>query len=316
MSESLQPEQLRAGLGLLDPSLVPSDAVRRYQAYYGLDLPHHPTMESRLGLMSVGDYQVVTQLWWPPEPRATLLILHGYYDHMGLYRHVVDWALSLNFCVLACDLPGHGLSSGARASIRSFEEYQRVLAGLLQEARRLALPNPIHLLGQSTGGAIISDYLLHSPAAQPITGQSILLAPLVRPRDWRRARLAYHLLQPLVSELPRRFSENSGDQEFLDFVQCCDPLQPRLLPTAWVGALARWIPRIESAQGCAHKPIIIQGELDATVDWQHNLPVLAQKFRQPEVLRLPNARHHLANESEPIRLQFFNYLRDQLEGSS
>ena len=58
---------------------------------------------------SVGDLYVV-QLWAPAEPQGTLLLLHGYYDHMGLYRHVVDWALSMNFAVLACDLPGHGLS--------------------------------------------------------------------------------------------------------------------------------------------------------------------------------------------------------------
>ncbi|WP_423811416.1 alpha/beta hydrolase, partial [Pseudomonas aeruginosa] len=41
---------------------------------------------------------------------GSLLLMHGYYDHMGLYRHVVDWALGMGFSVLACDLPGHGLS--------------------------------------------------------------------------------------------------------------------------------------------------------------------------------------------------------------
>ena len=67
---------------------------------------------------------------------ASLLILHGYYDHVGLYRHVVEWGLRMGFAVLACDLPGHGLSSGARASINEFVEYQAVLQRLDHQQQR------------------------------------------------------------------------------------------------------------------------------------------------------------------------------------
>jgi len=311
MPELIHAEQLRASLGALAPALDSSAAVRHYQSFYGLDMPKHPKMQSRLGLVRVQDYEVVTQLWWPPEPRATLIVLHGYYDHMGLYRHVLDWALSMGFCMLSCDLPGHGLSSGVRASIRSFEEYQQVLQALLQEARRLQLPTPWHLMGQSTGSAIVLDHLLHQPPDAAL-GRSILMAPLVRPRDWWRGRLAYRLLKHFVEWLPRHFSDNSGDPAFLDFIKTRDPLQPRTLPTAWVGALDRWIPQIETARPSSQQPIIIQGEQDATVDWQYNLPILQAKFHQPDILRLPEARHHLANECEPIRLRYFEFLRGRM----
>ena len=46
--------------------------------------------------------------------RGTVLICHGYFDYVGLYRHLIAHVLELGYAVLAYDLPGHGLSSGPR----------------------------------------------------------------------------------------------------------------------------------------------------------------------------------------------------------
>ncbi|RMH82885.1 alpha/beta hydrolase [Pseudomonas sp. AOB-7] len=312
MPEPFHPEQLRPLLRPLAAARLELPAVQAYRSFYGLDLGgRHAGLDHRLGSFAAAGYQIAVQLWAPAEPRGTLLLLHGYYDHMGLYRHVIDWALALNLAVLACDLPGHGLSSGARASIGDFAEYQLVLAGLFEQAAELQLPQPWHLCGQSTGGAILLDYLLTDGKRSEL-GQSILLAPLVRPRAWAWSKLSYRLLRPFVREIPRRFSENSSDAAFIDFVHNLDPLQPRNLPTAWVGALAQWVPRIEAAPRSAHSPLIVQGEADMTVDWRHNLEVLQDKFGRPSILRLPEARHHLANESEALRQRYFDFLREHL----
>ncbi|SFA89984.1 alpha/beta hydrolase [Azotobacter beijerinckii] len=312
MSESFHPDLLRP---LLQPLAAGGDElpqIQAYRRYYGLDLgERRPGVQGRLGCFSVGTYRIVAQVWWPERPRATLLLLHGYYDHMGLYRHVLDWALGMGFAVLSCDLPGHGLSSGAPASIDDFAEYQAVFRGLLAEAAVLDLPRPWHLFGQSTGGAILLDYLL-SGAPRPEVGETILSAPLVRPRSWGLSKLGYRALRPFVESIPRRFSDNSGDAAFLAFIQR-DPLQARILPTAWVGALARWIPRIEAAPRSERSPLIIQGDADLTVDWRHNLDVLRDKFRDPQLLMLPSARHHLANEREAVRQRYFDFLRERLE---
>ncbi|MFC3607622.1 alpha/beta hydrolase [Stutzerimonas tarimensis] len=306
----IQPELIRAELGDLDMAVGPSPAACEYLGFYGLDLSSRADVHIRQGKRQVGGYEVVLQLWTADEPRATLLVLHGYYDHMGLYRNVVAWGLARGFAVLGCDLPGHGLSSGAPASINEFAEYQVVLQALMAEAERLGLPQPWHLLGQSTGGAILLDHLLRQPAAARL-GQSILLAPLVRPRAWARSRLSYQLLRHFVDGIPRQFSDNSGDRAFLEF-QRRDPLQAATLPTAWVGALDRWIPQVEAAPACHYRPIIIQGEQDMTVDWRYNLPVLQAKFAQPEILRLADARHHLVNEREDIRREYFAFLDERL----
>jgi len=311
MPSPIDPDALRAQLSPISETTQLTPEAHRYQSYYGLDLPHHGETRRHLGRFTVHGYEVVAQAWYPEQPVATLLVLHGYYDHMGLYRHVVDWGLQMGFAVLACDLPGHGLSSGPRASINEFDEYQAVLQGLLMEASKLDLPQPWHLLGQSTGAAIVLDYLLNA-TVHPGLGRGILLAPLVRPHGWRWSRLTYEVMRHFVTQIPRRFTQNSGDMEFLKFVQSRDPLQPEVLPTAWVGALSRWIPRIEGAAASAHSPIIIQGEADLTVDWRHNLPILEEKFDRPEVLRMPEARHHLVNEREALRREYFTFLSERL----
>ncbi len=164
---------------------------------------------------------------------------------------------------------------------------------------------------KAPGGAILLDYLLHG-GERPELGETILLAPLVRPRAWGWSKLSYRLLSPFVDSIPRRFSENSSDPQFLDFLREHDPLQPRTLPTAWVGALTRWVPRIERAPRRALSPLVVQGESDETVDWRHGLKVLREKFDEPRILLLEEARHHLANESEGLRRRYFDFLGDAL----
>lgn len=302
-ASSLQP--------LIEPAFSEPHWVQHWREYYRLDLSASgPGVEQRLGRLSAAGYQLAVQLYRPLSGvQGTCIVLHGYYDHMGLYGHLYAWAVQQGFAVLTCDLPGHGLSSGARASINSFAEYQQVLQALLAQAMRLHLPRPVHLIGQSTGAAIGLDLALHDWPA--LMGRLVMLAPLVRPRAWQQAWLLYQGLRPFVRKIRRRRSQNSGDAEFLSFLQQ-DPLQPGELPTAWVGALSRWIPRIEQAAPVGVTPLIIQGDADRTVDWQHNLQVLQDKFAEPRICLLEGAQHHLVNELETYRQQGFDFIAAHL----
>ena len=311
MINTFNPEQLRRALPALQRSSVDPELAQLWRRFYQIDFAQQfPDLDARLGMVEVAGYRLAMQVLRPVHALATVIVLHGYNDHMGLDGHVYDWALRQGFAVLSCDFPGHGLSSGARASINSFQEYQQVLQALLAKAEQLQLPKPWHLLGQSTGGAIAFDYLLNqSPVSQ--LGETILLAPLVRPRAWQQSKLLYQLVKPFRRSVPRSFSNNSNDAAFVEFVRN-DPLQARILPTAWVGALAEWISYIEQAKPSGRSPIIVQGDADMTVDWQHNLNVLNDKFSQPRILLLPEARHHLANEQTIMREQYFQFLTEQL----
>lgn len=303
------PQQLRGQLPYLfaPHASEVGPAVQAYRRFYRLP---GDSLPSRLGHVLVDGQQLAVQAWWPPQPRASMLLLHGYYDHMGLYRHLIDWALAHDFAVLACDLPGHGLSEGTPASIQDFRDYQQVLHALFDCAARLQLPRPWHLFGQSTGAAIILDHLLHDdPVAD---GRTVLLSPLIRPCQWPRIRFTWPLLHCLTDRIERIYMDNSSDPAFLDFVRR-DPLQVDILPLDWVGALRRWVPRIEAAAPSRQPaPLLVQGDADRTVEWQHNLALLEQKFEQPPRLLLPGARHHLVNESAEQRRRMFSWLATQL----
>jgi len=56
----------------------------------------------------------------------------------------------------------------------------------------------------------------------------------------------------------------------------------------------------------------VQGDMDLTVDWQHNLTVLEDKFKQPRLCLLEGGRHHLANEAQALRSRYLDYLEQQL----
>jgi alpha-beta hydrolase superfamily lysophospholipase len=293
------------------------------------------------GYISAAVYQIAVQAWVPAVPSGTLFIVHGYFDHVGLYRHLIAWALQHNLTVIAFDLPGHGLSSGEPASIDDFYEYQTVLESVLSLAdsgRALAsAPSPWLAVGQSTGAAILLDHLLVASRAaslapaikgteadapdnreqdraqwQPPWQQVALLAPLVRVTGWSGVTISWQLLHRFQDRVPRGFAINSHDEAFLNFQKNEDPMQARYVAAKWVGSMIRWSRRIELATPCAYSPVILQGDEDTTVDYAFNLPLLSEKFAKPKIIMLPNGRHHLVNESYKLRTEMLGELSSTL----
>ncbi|MNW19554.1 hypothetical protein D3C71_2195950 [compost metagenome] len=56
----------------------------------------------------------------------------------------------------------------------------------------------------------------------------------------------------------------------------------------------------------------MQGEADGTVDWRYTLKVLKAKFADPQILLLPEARHHLANELPATRQRYLDFISQRL----
>lgn len=296
------------------PAAVPATgALADYARYYGLDrvASRDAGVQHAMGDIELAGYRIALQSWRHPVARGTVLLLHGYYDHTGIFDHVIECVLATGHDVLAFDLPGHGLSSGAAASIGDFGEYQALLRGLIDGMRAAALPQPWYAVAQSTGGAILMDYLLGS-RTPPFAGAT-LLAPLVRPVHWRVNRILQAVLSPFVDSIERKFAINSHDEEFLQFLRAEDPLQPRRLSVRWVGALKRWIPRIEASAPVDFPLVVVQGDEDGTIDWRHNLAVIREKFPAATIRMVPHGRHQLVNESPEYREQAFAPIRQMLD---
>lgn len=285
---------------------VAGAAEHDYFAYYGIDFAHRMRgVTHHFGVLPAAGFEIACHFYELAGARGTCVLLHGYFDHAGLFGHLIGHCLERGYSVLIWDLPGHGLSNGPRASIRDFEVYTDVLAAVLDHHRE-RLPAPLHAIGQSTGGAVLMSWAFRKcrSAAECPFARIALLAPLVRPARWRSVNLIYTVLRPLRDGVERKFMANSGDAEFLSFVRG-DPLQSRRLPVQWVGAMRQWIREFSEHPVTDFAPLIVQGDADETVDWRWNLPMIRQKFPRAEVRMLPGARHHLVNEVQELRQEVF-----------
>ncbi|MGD9982886.1 MAG: alpha/beta hydrolase [Porticoccaceae bacterium] len=259
-----------------------------------------PDVRHCMGTVATNGYRIAAHYWLHPAPHGTVFVVHGYFDHVGLYGHLIRHLLARQLNVVAFDLPGHGLSDGERVTIASFDHYTEVLEDIL--ARAAALPAPWHGVGQSTGGAILLKHLLDGEHSRPLD-RIALLAPLVHPRHWGLNRLVYLASHRWRKAIDRKFMINSGDPEFLDFVQRRDPLQERHIPLEWIGAMKHWAEELQRLPPSPHPVIVVQGDADTTLDWRYNLRLLHNKLPNGHFHLVPGAQHHLVNEAEPVRNQ-------------
>ena len=288
-------------------------AVEEYFHHYGIDFANTlPGVTQHIGSFESGHFDIVCQLFLRQDARGTVFVVHGYFDHVGLYAPLIGHLLSKGYSVVAFDLPGHGLSTGEPASISSFSHYDKALENCLRLCQQ-HLPKPWHVIGQSTGGAAVMSYIMRE--RNHGFDKVILLAPLVRPMRWRLGKVAHMGLSRFRDQMTRKFKPNSHDPAFMDFVENQDPLQSRFLKMAWIRALKQWLKWFLGLPPSDVALLVIQGDGDTTVDWRYNLKIIHDKFPGASLVQVKQAKHHLVGEAEAIRGQVFqavdHYLRGQ-----
>lgn len=298
------PALLRARLQpfTLEPPHVPDALEAAYFSYYGIDFEQRfPGLTHHFGVLDADGFRIACHFYDLQGARGSCVLMHGYFDHAGLYGHLIEHCLGRGYSVLIWDLPGHGLSNGRQASIRDFDDYTAVLTRVLERLRE-QLPAPLIAIGQSTGSAILMSWAFrqHACATACPFERIALLAPLVRPARWGSVRFLHTVIRPFRDGVRRKFMDNSSDRQFLDFVRA-DPLQSLVLPVPWVTAMRAWVRRFDKSPVVELAPLVVQGTEDETVDWRWNLAMIRRKFPHADVRMLEGARHQLVNESPPIR---------------
>lgn len=124
--------------------------------------------------------------WWRPqiEPKAVMIIVHGYAEHSGRYAHVGAHLAGSGYAVGAYDLRGHGRSEGKRAFIRRFDEHIQDLRTFLNHVPQVVPDKPVFLFGHSLGGAIAVLYAItHQPALQGLllSGAALKISEEISP---------------------------------------------------------------------------------------------------------------------------------------
>ncbi|MFM7427919.1 MAG: alpha/beta fold hydrolase, partial [Elainella sp.] len=100
-----------------------------------------------------------SQSWQPCQPwqpRASVMIVHGYAEHSGRYAHVADHLVAQGFGVYALDLRGHGRSQGERGMIRCFADFWSDLDLFWSQ---IPPTRPVFLLAHSMGTLVALGFL-------------------------------------------------------------------------------------------------------------------------------------------------------------
>ncbi len=107
-----------------------------------------------INLHGAGGVPLVAWRWRDPAVagKATVVLVHGYAEHLGRYEHVIEALIRGGYDVVGMDDRGHGHSGGRRAAVRDFDAFVDDL-DLLIDTKAHGY-GPVYLLGHSMGGLI------------------------------------------------------------------------------------------------------------------------------------------------------------------
>lgn len=121
------------------------------------------------------------RLFWesdvPKDPKAHIAVVHGYFDHCGRYRGVIDALVKEGFAVHAFDYRGHGQSGGRRGHVDRFSDFVDDLDLFWRRVGEAADGKKTFLLGHSHGALI--SILFQERRPEAATGL-IFSAPFLR----------------------------------------------------------------------------------------------------------------------------------------
>jgi len=297
--------------------------IEEYSEFYGLKFEgvEHTYFEFK-----AGGFDLAGQIFLPREYKATIILVHGYMGHCGVYGKFIKYMLDSHYALATFDLPGHGLSSGEQTAIDDFSQYSNALDEFFKVIKT-QLHGSFHIVGHSMGCAVVMNHLIakngnlkkdFSTSVEMTKsddfGKVILTAPLVQCTMWIPSKIGYAIYSPFLKNIFRVFRNISSDKEYVQFLKHRDPMQSKIISLKWVRAMFKWNKKFNDGN-VINKPIfVVQGTNDKTVAWQHNLKFIHAKFKNAEIEFIENAQHELFNEAKQYRDEVFSLIREYLNG--
>jgi len=137
--------------------------------------------------------------WHVEQPKAHLLVVHGFAEHAARYDHFAQFLNAREVSVTSYDQRGHGKSEGVRAHVDRFIQFVHDLQEIKQ-----TIEGPIFLMGHSMGGLVVNEYLLTQEVKDVIgviSGSAALeVDPSLSPLLQKLAPIIGYLLPKLKTE--------------------------------------------------------------------------------------------------------------------
>ena len=236
------------------------------------------------------------------NPRAEVLITHGFGEHSGRYGALTDHLVNHGYSVTAYDHRGHGLSDGLPGHVESFAEYDQDLAKLINSVRLRSQARSLFLVGHSMGGLIalryaarnhgeLSGALISAPlieVAIPVPAHKLMIAR-VGARMAPRMRLDSEINPSYLSRDPE-----------VGRAYAADPLVNRKVSPKWFAEATRAMQEVSEWASRITLPILV---MHGTDDRLASVAATKRIFEQfasadKELVIYPGFYHELFNEPE------------------
>ena len=216
-------------------------------------------------------------VFFPPQPsKGTLLFVHGYLSHAVNFSYTFAYFTAKGYTVVTLDLPGHGLSTGARGDIGSFAEYGDAVALWMNWVWRQHWPGETLLMAHSLGTAACFEALGRPDTPRP--DRIVFCAPLLRPVWFPALTLGDALVGWALRDLPSRF----GWDGFLDGYT---------MPVHWFETLERWLDRLDRRPPQRLPLTIYAAGDDTVVDTWWNTAEYRRLVPNARIVVLPGKGH-------------------------
>ncbi|MBI2372437.1 MAG: lysophospholipase [Deltaproteobacteria bacterium] len=246
----------------------------------------------------------------PSDPRAWILVVHGYAEHGGRYDHVAKALSAKGIAMVAPDLRGHGRSAGVRGHVNRFDDYHYDLGAALSEVRSRANKKPIFLFAHSMG-ALASMHWLLKGAGKDVRGL-VMSSPylglaLEVPEVLKLLGRAMSGLIPTFSRpAPIRGVDVARDPEFIA-AHGRDPMNHGVATARWFTEASKAMEHVKRDAGLLTLPtLLLYAGHDAVADARET-ERLATSLRMSDktIRRFDAAHHELVHEPPSEREEVF-----------
>jgi acylglycerol lipase len=243
------------------------------------------------------DDRLAYRVWKVADPKAIVVIAHGFAEHSGRYEHVGVAFAEAGFAAWALDHAGHGLSKGdERGNAGSVEDAVADMDEFLRLASASAPTAPVYLLGHSMGAMLAIAYAEQHQdrlAGLVVTGAAVMLGEMISAL-LELDEIPAVPLGAFVSRDPA--VAQAYDEDPLNYH---GPIPRDLLEQA-----PERIESVRSQFGKITIPILVMhGEQDALAPMQASIDVISGVSSGDRMLRIwPGLYHEIFNEPEQDRV--------------
>lgn len=241
----------------------------------------------------------------PSQPKANVVIVHGYGHHGGSFAEVGEHLNKEGYGVFAFDQRGHGRSPGKRGYIASFDNWVNDTHAFLAHIASQTAGAPLILMGHSLGCLALGLYTMrHKPPARGLIFSSGLLKiPDNVPQSLQKLATILSALTPWLPVQKVDVTATSRDPKAVQALRD-DPLRYGGMMQARSGAeVAKAIAEFRAGMNVIDLPVLIMhGTKDRLTDCQGSRDLhAAAKSADKTLCIFDRAYHELYNDLDKDR---------------